>query len=422
MDETQEQVGSDRKVQRHDVPLAYLSNFEAALSRLSAKADKLGLPPIEFNVVATTESVAVVEVGCEPVQLEGWRLRAAFDWSTEGDEPLVHTLPGMDLAKPPDACQCDHCGTVRDRVRSYLVEHDDGRTAQVGSSCLSDFVGADSAEVVLMRAQADLIREFDADPWAEEKENLGLGFVLPVPMVCYLATCRVLAEYEGFVTAAESERSAEAGYQLAPTWEWAAELSWGASSTLPDGMPEQDKKAWSFGKSTYNNEKWINEAKSIIEEMKASPEDNANEFMSNLRRLAIDPVVRPKHMPMAATIVNVVMGWRHEHYTHEHYGEKGKRAELTATFESRRVIEPYHYRGPMRALLRFRSEQGHSLSWLTDAKNDVFDRGETYRIKATVKDHKTTANGVPYTSLNRLVVLERDEPKLETPSTAREGR
>ena len=50
---------------------------------------------------------------------------------------------------------CEHCRTRRARRTTYLLRHEDGRLAQVGSSCLAEFTGE---PVRVRRAQAALRR------------------------------------------------------------------------------------------------------------------------------------------------------------------------------------------------------------------------------------------------------------------------
>ncbi|MBE0507967.1 MAG: hypothetical protein IBX50_14845 [Marinospirillum sp.] len=59
---------------------------------------------------------------------------------SDGEGKLVPVVP-VSALKSIDPCQCDHCGNSRKRTKVTLLEEvATGKTLQVGSSCLDDFV------------------------------------------------------------------------------------------------------------------------------------------------------------------------------------------------------------------------------------------------------------------------------------------
>lgn len=48
---------------------------------------------------------------------------------------------------------CDHCKIARRRSDTYVLHHTDGRYAQVGSTCIADFLGSKDAEHIAFRAE-----------------------------------------------------------------------------------------------------------------------------------------------------------------------------------------------------------------------------------------------------------------------------
>lgn len=88
----------------------------------------------------------VLDVG--KVAIEGWTFVAKLDHSQETGT-IVRALPNTGIEIPTGyrtaAPDCDHCGHRRQRRDTYVLRHDDGSFKQVGSTCLSDFLGVDAA-------------------------------------------------------------------------------------------------------------------------------------------------------------------------------------------------------------------------------------------------------------------------------------
>jgi len=110
--------------------------------------------PEEGRIVEICDGFCLAEVPAArvdltlPVELPkyaGWAFVAALQ-HLDG-ENIVRTLPGAEC--PPEyrtrGPACDHCKADRRRNDTYILRHEDGRTIQVGSTCIDDFLGADDA-------------------------------------------------------------------------------------------------------------------------------------------------------------------------------------------------------------------------------------------------------------------------------------
>lgn len=148
-----------------------LASFELLFNRLSRKAVKLGLPAPSFVVTGerteladiytifegeckkSGEAIVVVNdieiSGLDPVRFEGWDFIARIE--TIADQNIIYSVPNVE---PPakyiaSGSTCDHCKAIRQRNHTFLVrQHETGEYMQVGSTCLADFVGGNSAERV----------------------------------------------------------------------------------------------------------------------------------------------------------------------------------------------------------------------------------------------------------------------------------
>ena len=154
------------------ITIRNLPAFTACIDRLNRRARRLALPEITFTATGertekapvktinesghtvTLETVSIIvhdiEIhNIEPVRLNGWSFAAVLEPVGAG-ENLILARPGCE---PParytkTGCYCDHCRTDRARLKTYLLHHESGDWRQVGSTCLSDFIGHTSAESI----------------------------------------------------------------------------------------------------------------------------------------------------------------------------------------------------------------------------------------------------------------------------------
>lgn len=108
----------------------------------------------------------------ETPRLNGWRFVATLQ-HIEG-ATIVRALPGEDIP----ACYrnrgsvCDHCNANRRRNDTYVLRHEDGRTMQVGSSCIRDFLGGDDAALIAAKAE---ILALAASVAGDDGDDFGMG-------------------------------------------------------------------------------------------------------------------------------------------------------------------------------------------------------------------------------------------------------
>lgn len=108
---------------------------------------------------AVTRDLAVT--GDAP-RLGGWSFLAVLTW----DEGVLVTrcTPGSEARIDAAAIReraCDHCDVSRDRKDCYLLQHEDGRRVQVGSTCMRDFLGHDFTPGMI--TYGDTLDEIEGD-------------------------------------------------------------------------------------------------------------------------------------------------------------------------------------------------------------------------------------------------------------------
>lgn len=209
-------IQAPRDYSEVDVPAERIPWLRDQIDEMNRKAERLGKPPIVLTV--SEEPIVkdwwprddpdhlgepwprtyyhVTVQGFRP-RIEGWGLLAVLD-HTAGAQNLVYSFghevdPAWRTADP----LCEHCHTVRRRNMTFVLHHEGtGDVRQVGSTCVSDFLGGASPQAILDSAafQEQLVRMFrELD---EEGDGGFGGKVSQAHTQTYLAF--VVREYQEF--------------------------------------------------------------------------------------------------------------------------------------------------------------------------------------------------------------------------------
>lgn len=144
---------------RFNIPAENLYELKYRVGELNKRAEKLGVPPIVLTIGEPEERASeerpgggatfyAVEVLGERIGLEGWRFLGTIEHGAEAN--ILRAAPGQELAESyrHAAKACDHCGVKRARKDTFVVEHDDGTTKQLGRSCIRDYLGHRNAQAI----------------------------------------------------------------------------------------------------------------------------------------------------------------------------------------------------------------------------------------------------------------------------------
>ena len=102
--------------------------------------DVVGQVVTEAEGIVTVRNI--IEMNVPTIGLDGVRFIGSVEVEEGGT--ILRMVPGEETPEGferPDSHNCDHCGTRRDRVKSYLVREADGSIKQIGSSCLELYFG-----------------------------------------------------------------------------------------------------------------------------------------------------------------------------------------------------------------------------------------------------------------------------------------
>ena len=146
----------------HTISENGMTDFTKQMSKLTKRAEKLGLDAVGFRVlsdeiVERKNSMTGVVIGIRMFQVEifgvspklaGWTFIAKIEHGENGNIVLsMSEDTNIDLYRTMQN-KCDHCGVSRYRVNTYIIKNDGGEYKQVGSTCLVDFMGHKNAEKI----------------------------------------------------------------------------------------------------------------------------------------------------------------------------------------------------------------------------------------------------------------------------------
>lgn len=169
----------------YEIPSVRVAKLITLVEKLNKKCEKLGCPSIGVTAVSTTTKksgegfveISLIKIEGPTPKLPGWSFEGVVDFSDPAVEGFILRMaPGRseDLSRDfratitSDPRRCDHCGSKRNRVATFIVRHESGTYHLVGRSCLKDFTGHDNPAAIgayfeilenLMSAASDMERD-----------------------------------------------------------------------------------------------------------------------------------------------------------------------------------------------------------------------------------------------------------------------
>lgn len=387
-----------------EVLVANIHGLTHGLDALAKRAARKGLAPVRYTVgkayvthVHTDRSkacdhlrgllcIGCVDVARVPVTLvgdvpkfAGWAFAACLQ-HMDG-ENVVRSVPGQDL--PPAfrtrGPACDHCKAVRRRNDTYVLHHDDGKLIQVGSTCLADFLGTDTAGH--LAAMATYFADACGLAEGDEEERLGGGGGWGDTLLAnYLPMVAWCVQEQGWVSRGTASKYDDkvATADSASTYLYDAKAREEAGVDITDQHRALAEQAAAWAENLTDHE------------VDAKPGD----YLHNLRAIARSGLVSGRCMGLAASMVvayqNAVgiarkRAARAEQAPSHHVGTVGKRETFAATLD---FVHGYETAYGYTTILKFRTHDGALLVW--KASNTSLDRecvGKAYMVKGTVKKH-----------------------------------
>lgn len=431
--ETEFRVADDRlRLARGEIggrvyraPDVNLDHLGKRVAKINRRAEKLGVEPVHYVVTdetwlyerrsdTTGEVVEVVAhtfvvVGSQVVKLAGWQFAATIEHDEEGN--IIRQVPGVgvDLSAYRTAAPwCFHCQTVRRRIDTFVVLHEDGRTEQVGRNCLVDFLGANAKAAA---AQAEWLRELaDAFDDAEDegtRAGSGVEALSLVEFLTHVATSIRTSRWVSRGTARD-----EGGYATADDAESNLRACRRAGYRAPGRdefyvIPSEEDRTAAEATIVWARETWC-----------AKPIDDRDDFEHNMAVALVHDYLPTRRTGLAAYAVQArrkaieVEVRKAAAAQSEFVGEVGKRAVFTVTIA--RIVElrdRYAYNDATKPLYLMLDAAGNSLKWFASGWTADVVQGGTYEIKGTVKAHDDDEKFGKATVLTRCKVMATlDEP------------
>lgn len=143
--------------------------------------------------------------GVETVCLAGWTFLATLDHELGEDSTIVRVVPGQELpvSYRHAGNLCEHCKRRTFRKATYVVRHEDGRTCQVGSTCLRDFLGIDASKAISAVDIYAMMREALSVSDGDEGGFGGSGSY-SLDLVTYLSWVAKSVREDGWVSKTEA--------------------------------------------------------------------------------------------------------------------------------------------------------------------------------------------------------------------------
>lgn len=352
--------------------------------RLTVDSEAVELTEENEAGIEVTRSVYLVKITGDAPKYAGWTFLAVLDWHSAGGELVTRVAPGVEVGiiDRSDLREgaCDHCGTVRDRKDIYLVRHEDGRTLQVGSTCLKDFMGWTTVPA--------WISQDDTESMYESTSGSGRWVDFAVEDV--LTVAWALIKRDGFKPASfDNSTKYDVLTVLAPHGDREKEFARAARELVAAAKAQAAQiRAYVLDEMKGNSEYVINLQVAL----------RANYVTARLFGL----VVSAPQAWAKAVERDLTRKAEREQVCNEWIGQEGDKLELAVVVKAIRPIDSQY---GVSYLYTMADAKGHVIKWFSSSKalgDDV--TGEQVTIKGTVKK-QDEYQGTKQTVLTRCKVL-----------------
>jgi hypothetical protein len=396
-----------------------LEAVKAKILVMNRKALKLGTEPVVLSVVGEEmrpvyekdllsgeftdkvlyqRKIMLVKFSGEAPRLDGWAFVAAV---LHGDKENIFRQLRHDIAIPKEFrtsayTRCDHCNTERYRKDTYLLNNG-SEWKQVGRSCLKDFLGGVNPSSVL--AAAEMLSNFREELEGYESESDGSGGERGYRERPYYPLKEVMLVAARFIKTYGFKSYAKASEEMAEST---------ATSYCVRSFFSARKEDNAELKLEPVNEEMAAEAEAAIKWAAELPEDSDNDYLWNIRAVALNENIDERMMGLA---VSIIPSYRREQekkmpdFIDDYYGQVG--TKIDAVGVALREI-PFESQWGVGCIIKFRVDD-KLLVWKTSGTGHVIV-GEKIRIKATIKGNDIY-NGKKQTVITRAKLLPVEEVK-----------
>jgi len=395
-----------------------LKILRSKLEQLNRRAAKLGCPPAEITILGEEQversrvmpggkvikyqvPMIDVQVTGETPKLANWCLVAVIEYL--GDERLIRCVPGEECPEEfrTRGLECDHCRTQRRRKEVFVLRHENGEHKQVGRSCLADFLGGTSPEMLLKQAEWG----FSINEAVEQAEKGWGGGPDVIDVVEYLNAVAICIRRLGWL----SRRAARLDETSTATDAW--------NLLKPNCRTAEDKREharWIEKNNLYWQERDEKLAAEALAWAQSQPVTGVSDYLYNLGVACRCGYVTYRTTGIVASAIQAYL--KHQELEVKRREFEKKTRGHVGTVKKREVFGPltvvgmnwFDGRYGTTTLLIFEDRAGNLLKWFASKELDDIEKGDVLTIKATVKKHGAY-HGIPETIVQRVIVENRHE-------------
>ena len=339
------------------------------------------------GLIATVDTVLVevfdLTIDGDEIRKDGYTVVAKIE-HLEGGNVVNGFGADVKPAWRTASCNCEHCGTLRDRRLTFIVRHEDGSEKQVGRSCLKDYCGIDPHAIGYRNELEEILISDDIASYDFERRPVQEAYSTVEILALAISTIK----RQGYVKSGEPNSNkgqiAEACKGYRPT---EAELD--AAKKLAQAIAEIDED----DAFTAN----LNNVQSLIKSECCK--------RSHFGYIAYAPVAYEKYLEEMKRRAEREAARNAERSASEYVGQVGKRIDLDIA--DMKLVTSWEGQWGMTWLYKFTDTDGNVLVWFASKplervnENGAYeDVTEVSHIRATVKEHNER-DGVKQTIITR---------------------
>ena len=381
-------------IKTYSIPKFKMESFEKTIRKMNNKARRLGLEPLEFEIVGSEtkeyditriveRKIAIefiqVTVQGEAPQIEGYNLVAMIERVGENnivkrfDSGIQSKITTQELASID--MSCNHCESNRRRKYVFVLENEEGKIIQVGKACLKDFTNGNlSADSIA--SYYDELDVLDELQRVDEDEGFFSNYGNQIQY-----KVEDLVGFSIFLTDTE-------GY--------ASTTSFGQSTK--DKTMELLRTVSSDDKNLYKD--YFSKVDEVLNYFKNA--EASNDYMHNLKILLSEKYVEYKHIGYVVSAYNSMIRAKgretekiktkqfeyKSRKESQYVGNVGEKAEFELEYNrSLAFSNDYSYYGGVTYMHFFYDNNDNVFVWSTSKELNL-EQGEKITLVGTIKQHK----------------------------------
>lgn len=413
----------------YKIPVCNFASLQKRIDKANDRAERLGVPPMVMKVVGEITEERKNAIGCvyqqrfynvevegDVPKLEGWSLIASLrpvDSNNPKSEVFVQEVPGCVCPaeyRTANVRWCDHCKRKAKRTVVYILRDELGSCAQVGKTCVGEFLGNVSPESFLKKAEhvfsvEDMCRE--AETKREPVESSARAPVNGPDIDEFVAVATVVVRTLGWTPKSRADD------KHMPT----VNIVWGLCANPDDPYWKKFVEDKELKVLPGDNE----QAEKALAWARAIPKDVHDTFLYNLGVVCRLPFVEFRNAPMVACVVEsyrrnmTPIEAKNPAKESKHIGAVGERLILKGLTVV--TVKERNNDFGLSHLIVLQDTEGNLIEWWASAGVDVdwAPVGSTVDVRATVKRHGA------YLGVLRTVVerVAKEEGKTKPPKRKR---